>query len=109
MVAQTCGASGLLVYHGGAFLQVLEGLEAALNSLYAIIDDDPRHMNCRLLLRTEISEREFGEWSMGFVDPRAAAHGLEGFVGYSAGLPVLVMDTKRAKKVLTQFRDGARR
>jgi Sensors of blue-light using FAD len=99
--------SGLLVYHDGVFLEVLEGAAGDVQPLYLKIASDPRHTSCRLLLRTVVEEREFGEWSMGFVDPRAAAYGLAGYVDYSDGLPALVMDTKRAKQVLMRFREGA--
>lgn len=99
--------SGLLVFHDGAFLQVLEGPEADVAALYARIGHDPRHTKCRLLLRTAIDEREFGEWSMGFVDPQLAAHGLAGYLDYSTGVAAVIIDTKRAKKVLLQFREGA--
>jgi hypothetical protein len=104
---QAHGISGLLLYHEGVFLEVLEGAEEDVQSLYAKIEVDPRHTHCRLLLRSVIVKREFGEWLMGFVDPQAAAHDLAGYVEYRNGLPALALDTHHAKKVLMRFREGA--
>lgn len=104
---ELCDVSGLLVYFEGSFLQVLEGPREDVELLYRSIVRDSRHTNCRLLLRTEIEEREFGEWSMGFADPRMVAGTMAGYVDMHAGLANLVHDTHRAKSVLIKFRDGA--
>lgn len=104
---EACGVSGLLVYVEGSFLQVLEGAQDDVSLLYQSITRDSRHGNCRLLLRSEIEEREFGEWSMGFVDPRMVASELAGYVDMQAGLSHLVQDTQRTKDTLVKFRDGA--
>lgn len=104
---QACDVSGLLVHLGGSFLQVLEGPKDDVESLYQTIIRDSRHAKCRLLLRSEIDEREFGEWSMGFADPRMVASELAGYVDMDAGLSNLVHDTQRAKSTLIKLRDGA--
>ena len=104
---EACDVSGLLVYFGGSFLQVLEGPNDDVELLYQSIIRDSRHTKCRLLLRSEIEEREFGEWSMGFADPRTVASELKGYVDMQAGLSNLVHDTQRAKSTLIKFRDGA--
>jgi hypothetical protein len=102
-----CDISGLLVHFQGSFLQVLEGTKDAVESLYQSIGRDSRHGNIRLLLRGEIEEREFGEWSMGFVDPQLVASELAGYVDIQTGIWNLVHDTQRAKTTLIKFRDGA--
>lgn len=68
--------TGVLVYGGGWFMQLLEGPEASVFKLYARIIDDRRHSNPRVLHVTPASEAIFGEWSMGFVDrdPLAFEH-----------------------------------
>ena len=104
---EACDISGLLVYFQGRFLQVLEGAKDKVELLYQSINRDRRHTKCRLLLRSEIEEREFGEWSMGFVDPRMVAGELSGYVDMQAGLSNLVHDSERAKSTLIKFRDGA--
>jgi hypothetical protein len=48
-------------------LQVLEGEEGAVRSLYAKISRDPRHKGY-ILLQSTLQERQFPDWSMGFRD-----------------------------------------
>ncbi|HEY3765842.1 MAG TPA: BLUF domain-containing protein [Gaiellales bacterium] len=98
--------SGILVYHEQAFLQVIEGPDAPVQELYGRILQDGRHTDVRLLLRESIETKEFGEWSMGFVDSADAARRLEGYVDYRADLQSLALDTARAKRILRQFQEG---
>lgn len=60
------GITGMLLYSGGNFLQVLEGPKNAVQATYARICKDPRHRNTTLLLEQDIPERQFGSWSMGY-------------------------------------------
>jgi hypothetical protein len=60
--------TGVLVFGGGWFMQLLEGPESSVFKLYARIIDDSRHSNPRVIHVTPASEAIFGEWSMGFVD-----------------------------------------
>jgi len=52
----------------GAFLQVLEGSRADVNSLYSSIVRDARHRDVTLLSYEEIEQRRFANWRMGSVD-----------------------------------------
>lgn len=61
--------TGLLMFNGKRFLQVLEGPPAAISATYARIAADRRHRAPVLLARKQIAEREFGDWSMGYQDP----------------------------------------
>jgi hypothetical protein len=63
-----CGITGILCYGGGIFLQALEGGRTAVNDLYKHILNDPRHKDVILLSYEEISERQFGGWTMGLVN-----------------------------------------
>lgn len=65
------GVTGMLVYHDGNFMQVLEGDREVVLELSRKIERDPRHHGFLRLLGRELPEREFGEWSMGFVDATA--------------------------------------
>jgi len=56
--------SGLMLYVGGCFLQLLEGETAPVDIVCSAIFRDKREM--RLVLREPIAEREFPEWTMGF-------------------------------------------
>lgn len=60
------GISGMLLYCGDSFIQVLEGEEQELESLFKTIKKDPRHANVTILEKKQITERKFSEWSMGF-------------------------------------------
>ena len=58
--------SGLLIYHEGTFLQVIEGESEDVNEIFNKIRRDPRHKDVTLLMDEEIHEREFGKWGMAF-------------------------------------------
>lgn len=58
--------TGLLLYHEGSILQVLEGEKETIQNLYNKIKNDPRHKGVIKLLDHEIKERSFADWSMGF-------------------------------------------
>ena len=60
--------TGLLVHKDDRFVQVLEGEEQAVRTLFAAIAQDPRHRNLALLTEGPIARREFADWSMGFRD-----------------------------------------
>ncbi len=64
----THGITGCLLYHKGQFIQLLEGDEVEVISLYNRIKLDERHAAVELLEEEEINERIFGEWSMAFED-----------------------------------------
>lgn len=106
---KSLGVSGMLVYHKGSFLQVLEGSDDAVLHLYAKIEEDKRHDNIQLLLRSTIEERSFGEWQMGFYDASGSMHDDDaGFVDFFRKRSVFDdSDADRARAVLMQFREGA--
>lgn len=58
--------TGLLLHLDHGFLQVLEGPEAAVLHLFERIERDHRHLGLRVLFQQHVSERLFGDWSMGF-------------------------------------------
>ena len=69
--------TGMLLYAGGNFMQVIEGEETAVDETYNRIACDPRHRDLLVLERAPIKEREFAQWSMGFrrvEKPDAATH-----------------------------------
>ncbi len=61
----TIGITGALYFANGRFIQVLEGDEIAVLTLYAAIVDDPRHTEVETVARRIVTERCFGEWRMG--------------------------------------------
>ena len=62
------GVTGLLCYYNDVFMQVLEGGRDEVCELFNAIVRDTRHNNVRILVFEEISERRFGNWSMGLVN-----------------------------------------
>lgn len=60
------GLTGMLLYRGGRFIQVLEGPENTVRDVVETIRSDPRHTNMRILLREPIEHRNFPDWTMGY-------------------------------------------
>lgn len=58
--------SGLLLFNGMRFLQLLEGPAASVEEAYAKILKDDRHYAVVKLSERTIEEREFGGWEMAF-------------------------------------------
>lgn len=58
--------TGVLLYRGGLFLQLLEGEKEAVEALYKKIEKDPRHGNVIQLFSVANNERLFKDWSMAF-------------------------------------------
>ena len=59
--------TGLLCFSRKIFLQCIEGSRTQVNATYRHILNDARHSDVILLDYTEIVEREFDQWSMGYV------------------------------------------
>jgi hypothetical protein len=66
------GLTGMLLFHEGQFLQLLEGPEPAVRDCFAMIQRDPRHESVRILMTGVCAERDFPEWTMGFERPADA-------------------------------------
>ncbi len=58
--------TGLLLYHDGNIIQILEGPEAAVKTLYAKIEKDRRHKGISLICSKAIEARDFPDYRMGF-------------------------------------------
>lgn len=59
--------TGVLCQGIGLYMQILEGPRAKVNHLFAKIMADKRHEHIELLSMEDITEREFGRWSMTLV------------------------------------------
>ncbi len=106
--------SGMLVYHKGVFLQILEGPPEVVDALYQQIAADDRHTNCEILLRCSVDQRSFADWSMAFINtneyrnPRQIP-GYQDFFDSAEPLAHLRNKSGMAQKLLLAFRDGALR
>lgn len=104
------GVTGVLVHDGGSFLQVLEGAETVVETLFRVIESDPRHRRVIVLGRQLVAQPAFGNWQMGFVDrahPELKA--LPGFKDLSGAAfdPATLTDVKsRAYYLLEAFSVG---
>lgn len=56
--------TGALLVTENWFVQVLEGDEVAVRSLFASIESDPRHDRVELLFEGPVDDRVFAHWSM---------------------------------------------
>lgn len=63
---QRVRVTGLLLYNGKRFLQLLEGPVDAVEATYRRIAADPRHFALVRLSERTIEAREFGDWDMTF-------------------------------------------
>ena len=102
------GLGGMLLYSSQSFLQMLEGDEEPLRKAYERIGADSRHTNLRLLADVEITQRMFGDWSMGFehVDDEELADDLDGFTPatqYPLVNPDLVTNAQVAQTLLSLY------
>lgn len=80
------GITGMLLYRGGNFLQVLEGEDETVRELYKVIRQDQRHKGVMLIAERPVSERNFAEWKMAFVNLQSVKP--EDVPGYSEYLNV---------------------
>lgn len=65
---QKMGITGLLLYSGGHFIQILEGDGLAISSLFAKISRDPRHKEVKRLFHKVANQRLFPDWGMQLVN-----------------------------------------
>ena len=102
------GITGMLLYKDGSFMQVLEGEENAVRSLYNKIERDPRHRNLIILTQGALLKRQFQDWSMGFCNLNSEV--AESLPGYSEFLNTALTDQAffdnptRCQKLLMVFK-----
>jgi hypothetical protein len=74
---EEAGITGILLTGGGFFFQILEGAGAAVDTVWAAIQADPRHQDVLLLATQDgVRDRLFPDWAMKRVnlDDDATAH-----------------------------------
>jgi hypothetical protein len=97
--------TGMLLYHSGSFLQVLEGAADDVDLIMASIVRDPRHHRIKVLVRREIEFREFEAWSMGYIDT-SSWPAKPGLVDYHRVLQQLSGVPSIAHRYLRLFQQG---
>ena len=66
------GITGLLVFNGTHFLQIIEGSETAIDELVEKLRADPRHTGFEIRDRRKVDARSFPDWSMELVRVNAS-------------------------------------
>jgi hypothetical protein len=61
------GITGLLVFNGNRFLQIIEGAQSAIDDLVERLRNDPRHTAFEIRDERTVAERSFPDWSMEMV------------------------------------------
>lgn len=75
--------TGMLLYIGGNFFQVLEGSNEDVEEIYECITKDQRNKGNIIILKENINERTFSGWSMGFKHLTAQnVNSVEGFTAF---------------------------
>ena len=100
------GVTGILLYHDGSFLQVLEGQEPVLDALLQVISGDKRHHRVVQLLKRQIETRHFDQWRMGFVTMKTLPKNLPGYSEYLRFRGDPVEAGNAAVRLLAAFREG---
>ena len=103
------GVTGILLYKGGNFIQLLEGSKGAVTTLHQKIIRDPRHVQVRTLLTGTLPERQFGDWEMGFTHldqlPAKDVPGLSDFLLKPFDPDEFLDSPSRAFRFLLNFKD----
>jgi len=103
------GISGMLLFEGRSFLQVLEGEHARIDALLEKIRGDARHAKTTLLLREPIERRSFADWTMGYTRVALGdlqdATGVNDFFADQGSFSDLESD--KLNRVVELFRSGA--
>jgi hypothetical protein len=87
------GVTGLLIFNGTHFLQIIEGAEAAIDDLLERLRRDRRHSGLEVRDKREIEHRSFPDWSMELV--RVKASYFEAKETIRARIPPTVSDDVR--------------
>ncbi len=98
--------TGCLLFSGHCFAQVIEGKQAAVRALSRQIAADPRHAGVRFLAESRRAEREYADWTMGYLYDLNLEDDLETLLMISDRSPVVadVMERMRPDPVMGALR-----
>ncbi|ASP22663.1 sensors of blue-light using FAD [Antarctobacter heliothermus] len=101
------GVTGLLMYHDGTFLQILEGEETAVDRVFERIARNDLHRGVQSLPSSQVHERLFADWTMAFARPDALCVnddlGAKAFVAVRQDLDRIEASDKRAATFVRRF------
>ena len=108
MKNERAGLTGMLLYKGGNFMQVLEGEAAAVHHAMAKIAADARHKDILVLLHGEVPAKTFGNWSMAYRDLNTvaghAAPGYDDFLNTPLNDARFMREPSACRKLLQIFK-----
>jgi hypothetical protein len=84
--------TGCLLFSGRCFAQVLEGERGVVAKLVARIAADPRHDGIRFLHEVSRREREYADWSMGYLHDLTLEDDLETLLLIPTRSPAVIAD-----------------
>ncbi len=100
--------TGMLLYAGGNFLQVLEGEDKDVEEIYKDILNDERNNGNIVIDKDQISERTFPDWSMGFKhltnQDKAGIKGFSEFLDRKMAPEEFINKSNEVVNLLCQFR-----
>jgi len=103
------GVTGMLLYKGGNFMQMLEGEQSVILGLFEKIKRDRRHKDVIKILDGEIQQRNFQNWSMGFVNMNEVGDDYPSFNEFFAGkveLRKFQEDAQLARQFIVNFNES---
>ena len=69
--------SGMLLYTGVHFVEILEGEEGVLDEMWSRLQHDDRHVSLVRIGDEACDERRFAEWKMAYADDEAVGEQVE--------------------------------
>jgi hypothetical protein len=99
------GITGLLIFNGTHFLQIVEGAPQAIDELVERLRRDPRHTSIEIRDERPIADRTFPGWSMELV--KVSASYFEAKETVSDRLPAAVAEPVRERVIrMTELISG---
>ncbi|MGD0719923.1 MAG: BLUF domain-containing protein [Roseiarcus sp.] len=95
--------TGALIYDDRWFAQTLEGELEAVQETFGLIAGDPRHANVTIMGTTAVSERLFGDWSMGFATRTRETQALFGLHWFNTSMNPRLMSEQSILKLMVEL------
>ena len=104
--------TGMLLYKGRHFIQLLEGHAEDVKTVFESIKRDERHHSVELLWHRYVQFRDFPDWTMGFqnmdeLDP-STLPGWTPFLDKDSRYEDFLENSTEVHQMLLAFKDGAR-
>lgn len=99
--------TGMLAHSGAHFAQVLEGTAEHLTLLVSKIRQDIRHTDIKVVLDEPIEQRDYAQWSMGFVYDTRLVDELECLLSTPESTPDGAADESLPRRIFSHVSDPA--